>query len=86
MTPEEEISRANEAASVLGNQVYQEAMMIIRGNMMATFQATSFDQTDERDEIWRQMQVVDWLEKQLNSVMSTGKLATKTQEMNDSQQ
>ena len=37
MKPEEEIHRGNEAAIVLGNPVYQEAMQVMRGKMMKNF-------------------------------------------------
>ena len=86
MTPDEKIARGNQAQSVLGNPVYQEAYMLIRGQMMAAFQQTTFDQTAERDEIWRKMQLVDWLEKQLKSVMNNGKIESQTKEMNQSQE
>lgn len=78
MTPEEEIRRGREAAIVISNPIYKEAMIIIRAQMMETFYNTNADQTEERDEIWRQGKIVDWFERQLDSVMKTGKMATAT--------
>ena len=78
MTPEEEIARGREAAIVTSNHVYQEALVIIKGQMLDAFQKTKFADTEERNEIWRQMKIVDWFERQLESVMKTGRMATAT--------
>ena len=78
MTPEEEIARGREAAIVTGNAIYQEAMIIIRAQMMEAFYKTGAEQTQERDEIWRQGKIVDWFERQLDSVMKTGRMASTT--------
>ena len=74
MTPEEEIARGREAALVMGNAIYKEAMIIIRAQMLETFYKTDADQTAERDEIWRMMRCLDGLEAKLNRIMTTGKM------------
>lgn len=75
MTPEEEIIRGNEAAIVIGSPVYKEAMMALRGQMMEEFTKTSYDQSEQRDEIWRTMKVLDAIEAKLKYVMTTGRIA-----------
>jgi len=78
MSPEEEIQRGREAAIVTTNPIYQESLLIIKGQMLEAFQGTKFEDSAARDEIWRQMKIVDWFERQLASVMNTGKMATET--------
>ena len=78
MTPEEEVRRGREAALITSNEIYKEAMIIIRAQMMETFYNTTTDQTSERDEIWRQGKVVDWFERQIEVVMKTGRMAQAT--------
>lgn len=76
MTKEEEVLRGNESRAILNNPLYQEAIMTLRGQMMEQFTKTTHDQSDERDEVWRTMKVLDAIERQLESIMSTGKLAS----------
>jgi len=83
MTPEEAISRGHQAESILSSPIYKESLLIIRGKMMDKFQKTSFEQSDERDEIWRQMKIVDQFERQFESVLKTGKLGAGTKKLQD---
>lgn len=76
MTQEEEAIRGNEAALVINNPLYREAMLVMRGKMMEEFSKTTFNQSDERDEIWRMMRCLDGLEAQLNAIMTTGRMVT----------
>lgn len=80
MTLEEEKRRGQDAAMVLNNPLYKEAMMVMRGQMMEKFQNTTFAQSEERDEIWRTMNCLDGLEAQLNAIMTTGKLGAASKE------
>ena len=75
MNQQEEIRRANEAKMITGSPLYQETLMIMRGQMMETFTKTKFDQTAEREEVWRMMKILDSFEKQFASIIKTGKLA-----------
>jgi len=86
MTPEEETARGREAALVLENVVYKEAMIVLKAKLMQMFQETTHDQSDERDEVWRKMQMMDWLERQLDSVMKTGKMGEETLKLQNNQQ
>lgn len=81
MTPEEEVARGREAQTVLNNSIYRESLLLLRGQLMDQFQSTKFDQSAERDEIWRRMQTIDWFERQLSSVMQTGQLGEQSLEM-----
>lgn len=82
MTPDQEIARGREAALVTGNVTYKEAMLKMRAKLMDLFQQTTYDQSSERDEIWRKMQTIDWFEEELNTVMTTGRMREATNHPN----
>ncbi len=74
----QDLNRATLASQVSSNPIYTEAMIAIRGELFDKFQNTKFKQNDERDEIWRKLQTIDWLESYLKEVMETGELASHT--------
>jgi len=47
----------------------------MRGQLIMGFEHTRFDQTHERDEIWRQFRALKALESNLQSMIDTGKMA-----------
>lgn len=85
MKPEEEAARGREAQSVLNNSIYKESLVIIKAQMFDAFVRSNADQSAEREEIWRRMNNLDALEKQLTSVMTTGKLGEATLDLNTTQ-
>jgi len=70
--------RGNQAAEVLNNPIYQEAFVAIRARLMSEFQNTKFRQSKQRDEIWRQMQTVEQVQKHLEKVMQSGRISEAT--------
>ena len=78
MTADEEIARGREAASLINNAIYQESFILLKAQMMKAFQDTRYDQSEERDEIWREMKVLGAVERQIKAVMQTGKFAEKS--------
>ena len=81
MTPDQEIRRGQDAAVVLDNPIYQEAMRVLRGQMMEQFQNTRHDQSEERDEIWRTLRCLNGLEAQLEAVMTTGRVGAASKDI-----
>ena len=73
-----ELNRGVLAEQVLNNPIYQEAFIAFRAQLMEGFRGTKFKQNAERDEIWRKMQTVDFLEEYLQEVMETGKMAKES--------
>jgi hypothetical protein len=71
-------SRGVEARAILDNPIYQEAMIAMRGELLALFEQTKFKDHAERDEIWRKLQMAGWFESYLKKVMQTGQLAEKS--------
>lgn len=62
------------AKQVLENPVYQEALVIIRGDLMVKFENTKPEDSGKRDEIWRQMRTVAEIEKRIKKVMVDGRV------------
>ena len=73
-----EISRAERARSLMQDQMLQEALTAIKGEIYNKFLATSFNQSGERDELWRKSQTISAFENYLHNVMLTGQLAQQT--------
>jgi len=73
-----EVNRGEQAESILENPIYQEAFLIIRARLMEEFQKTKFTQSDERDEVWRKMQSVDWMEKHFQQVITSGRISEQS--------
>ena len=74
----QELVRGDQASAVLNNPIYQEAFVMIRASLMEQFQKTKFKENDERNEIWRKMQTVEWVERHFKQVMSSGSVAQAT--------
>lgn len=72
------MARAAKARQVVDNVEYRRAIMTMKADLISKFEKTKFKETDERDEIWRKIQAINWLDKTLEHVMRTGQLAEKT--------
>jgi SMC interacting uncharacterized protein involved in chromosome segregation len=47
----------------------------IRGSIYIQIERTKHNQNDERDELWRKLQMVNWVKDSIKSVITTGKMA-----------
>jgi len=74
----QELVRGDQASAVLNNPIYQEAFVMIRARLMEENQKTTFKQSAERDEIWRKMRTVEWVEKHFRQVMTFGEVSKAT--------
>lgn len=75
---EEQAGRGAEARAILDSPIYQEAMIALRGELLGLFEQTKFKDHEERDEIWRKLQIASWFESYLSRIMTTGKLAEQS--------
>lgn len=73
MTQDEERKRANDAERI--SRELQPHVTAMRAQLLMGFENTSYDQTSERDEIWRQYKALKALERNLSSIIMTGKMA-----------
>lgn len=70
----QEASRGVLAQQVMENPIFQEALMLIRADLMLKFERTKFKDSDERDEIWREMNTLANIEQKLKKTLENGKL------------
>ncbi len=75
---QEDAARGHQAKVVLNNHVYQEAFIAIRAQLFNAFENTKFRDHDERDEAWRKLQAINYIEGYLRRVMESGIKAEST--------
>ena len=72
----EEIKRGEQAAVVLDNPVYQEAISKVRENIVASMANSPLGDEKTHNRLVIALQLLNQINKQLTDVMQTGKLAT----------
>lgn len=70
-----EKERAVLAEQITENSIYKESLIIMRADLLEAFERSSFDQKEEREEIYLMMRTLNKFEKQIKKVITTGKLA-----------
>ena len=73
-----DVLRMQSVNQVLNNVEYQKAFVMIKAHLLNEFEGTKFKQHEERDEVWRKLQSLTFIENQLIEVMQTGKIAELT--------
>jgi len=71
----EQVNMAAYAKQIIDNPAYQYAMTAIRADKIGKFESSGYKQSDEREELWRQMKTIADFQKALENTMKTGKLA-----------
>ena len=74
----EEVEAARQAKEIVNNPMYQKAITMMRGELYNKFKQCGWKDNEERAEVWRKEQIVDWFEDTLKECIETGKLAEKT--------
>ena len=64
--------------SFLDNQAYRKAKLIVRAELVRQFEKTKTNQSHIRDEIWRKLQALEYIERALNMAAQKGRIAEKT--------
>ena len=57
---------------------FHESFKLIKATLMGQYEQTKFNQNDERTEIWRKLQSLEWVKKELTEVIVTGEMSQKT--------
>ena len=70
-----EIKRGDEAQRILGNPVYQEAVQKVRDGLIQSMAASALGDATTHNRLVIGLQLLTQIEKQLQSVMETGKMA-----------
>ncbi len=71
----EEIKRGEQAAVILDNPVYQEAIAKVRENIVASMTTSPLGDEKTHNRLVIALQLLNQINKQLTDVMQTGKLA-----------
>lgn len=74
----ENVALGSEADTFLSSAAFQNAKTQIRASLFNEFCNTKFKDSDERDEIWRKLQSLEFIENSIERVVRDGKLAHKT--------
>ncbi len=72
----EEIKRGEQAAVVLDNPLYQEAITKVRENIVASMTTSPLGDEKTHNRLVIALQLLNQINKQLTDVMQTGKLAS----------
>jgi hypothetical protein len=71
----EEVKRGEQAAVILENPVYQEAIKKVKDNIVSTMSTSPLGDEKTHNRLVIALQLLNQIEKQLTDVMNTGKLA-----------
>jgi hypothetical protein len=74
----EQVRRGELGRQVLENELFKEYFIKARGDLLLRFEKTKANEIDERDEIWREVQVLNKFEKSFTRAMETGKIGKAT--------
>jgi len=72
----EEVKRGEQAAVVLDNPLFKEAMAKVKENIVNTMASSPLGDEKTHNRLVIALQLLNQIEKQLTDVMNTGKLAT----------
>lgn len=78
MTPELEAQRGESARRILDDPLFQEAVEVIRQDILAQWQSSPARDTQGRETLWLSTKLLDKLVMQLKGVMESGVLARAT--------
>ena len=75
LTPEEEIRRAGKAREILENPVFKDAVGLIEAALLDAIHRSAFADEKLREKLCQRFALLRDLESELQSVMTTGKIA-----------
>lgn len=80
-----EVAFAEIGSQVVNNEAYKQAISIRKAQIFEVFCNTNKDQSDVREEAWRTMVNITALEQYFETLLTTGKMAKSTLELNESE-
>ncbi len=78
----QEVAFAAQGKLVVNNEAYKQAFDLRKAQIFETFCNTAKNQEDVREEAWRTMTNIIALEQYFEILLSTGKMAESTLELN----
>ena len=76
-----EINRGKQAAEVLKNPLFVEAITFIKADLFATLMKTNPEDIDKREDGWRMLRAFELSQEYLEKVMRTGDMGAGTIEI-----
>lgn len=76
----QEISRGVKAKQLMENPLLQEAFQTIRSNLHDKFEGSKDGDSQARERIWMMLKVVNEVERHLETVVDTGRMAEQQRE------
>lgn len=74
----EKVAEGKNADDFVSNPRYQKAKVMIRADLFNQFESTKSPDSGDRDEIWRKLQSLKFIENSLERAIRDGKIAEKT--------
>lgn len=74
----EQVLEGKNAEDFVGNPRYQKAKVMIRANLFREFEKSGYKESDVRDEIWRKLQALSFIENNLEKAIRDGEMAQKS--------
>ena len=78
MSPEEELQRAARAESILGDELFKEAVREVEQALLSGIKRSPIKDAELREKLCQQLVQLDAVVGYIQSVMETGKLAEAT--------
>jgi len=75
------VEKGQEASNTLNSPAFQTALIAIKARLMQETMNTDVGQGDQRTEIWRKYQLLQWLEEELTTVIDDGTIASNELEI-----
>lgn len=73
-----QIAEGKNAEDFIQNPRYQKAKTVIRANLFRQFEKTGYKDSEDRDEIWRKLQALKFIENNLEKAIRDGEMAQKS--------
>jgi O-phosphoseryl-tRNA(Cys) synthetase len=70
-----EISQEEQAKKIINNPLFQKVFVEYSGQLYNALKRTKWNESEEREEIYRQLKSLDTMEAKFTEALQTGKLA-----------
>lgn len=72
------ISKGKGADEWLNHPTYRHVLTLIKADLLSQFEKTKFNDTDDREEIWRKIQSLNAISNRMQRIIRDGEVANKT--------
>lgn len=72
------IAQGKDAEAWLNHPCFKHVLTVLKAEYFREFQSTKFKESQERDELWRQMNAIDRIESKMKRIIRDASNAEKT--------